>query len=61
MIDDFIKKMTTIFEKNGSPSLNPDKYNLNESELDLFKFLLFRLFLWYFKTSCCCWRANTQN
>ena len=33
MIDDFVKKLTKMFEKYGVPSLNPEKYNLSESEL----------------------------
>ena len=38
MIDDFVKKLTKIFEKYGDPALNPEKYNVSESELSLFNF-----------------------
>ena len=38
MIDDFVKKLTKIFEEYGNPALNPEKYNLSESELSLFDF-----------------------
>lgn len=34
MIDDHVKKFTKLFEKYGNPALNPEKYNLNESDLN---------------------------
>lgn len=34
MIDDHVKKLTKLFEKYGDPALNPEKYNLSESDLN---------------------------
>lgn len=38
MIDDFVNKLTNLFEKYGDPSLNPDKYSSNESELKIYNY-----------------------
>ncbi len=38
MIDDLVKNWTNIFENFGDPALNPEKYNLSESQLKAFKF-----------------------
>lgn len=38
MIDNFVKKLTEIFERCGDPALNPEKYHFSESELNLFNF-----------------------
>ena len=40
MIDDFVNKLTNLFEKFGDPSLNPDKYSSNESELKIYNPLI---------------------
>ncbi len=34
MIDDHVKNLTKLFEKYGDPTLNPEKYNLSESDLN---------------------------